>query len=139
MAEQFQLPNGMFSISPELTAWVNEQRKAGRSDADIMSQMRRVIGVLQPIRDMADPIHENVSRFETEFNLNWAKANPELFVESVQTFQRRAPITHWQHFIDLSRDCFMKLIAVRRDKPFDSVTDYVMEDKLYLRETGYDV
>lgn len=88
---------------------------------------------------MAEPIHDNVSRFETEFNLNWAKANPELFVERVETFQSRAPITHWQHFIDLSRDRFMKLIAVRRDKPFDSVTDYVMEDKLYLRETGYDV
>lgn len=80
---------------------------------------------------MSDPIHDNVSRFDTEFNLNWAKANPELFVERVKSFQDRAPITDWKHF--------MKLIAVRRDQPFDSVTDYVMEDKLYLRETGYDV
>lgn len=139
MAEQYKLPNGMFTISPELTAWVNEQRRAGVRDEQIMSQMRRVIGVIQPLRDAEAEIGENVTRSETEFNLNWAKANPELFAQSVAAFQKKAPITHWQHFIDLSRDCFMKLIAVRRDKPFDSVTDYVMEDKLYLRETGYDV
>lgn len=139
MAEQFQLPNGMFSISPELTAWVDAQRRAGRSDSDIMSQMRRVIGIIQPIRDAEAPVADNVSRTETEFNLNWAKVNPELFADGVTAFQNKTPITHWQHFVDLSRKSFMTLIAVRRDKPFDSVTDYVMEDKLYLRETGYDV
>lgn len=139
MADQFQLPNGMFSISPELTKWVDAQRSAGRTDMDIMSQMRRVIGVLQPIRDAEAPVADNVSRTETEFNLNWAKANPELFADAVVAFQNKTPITHWQHYVDLSRGSFMKLIAVRRDKPFDSVTDYVMEDKLYLRETGYDV
>lgn len=139
MAEQYKLPNGMFTISPELTAWVDEQRRAGRNDSDIMSQMRRVISVLQPIRDAEAPIADNVTRTETEININWGKANPELYVQSVEAFQNKTPITHWQHFIDLSRKGFMKLIAVRRDKPFDSVTDYVMEDKLYLRETGYDV
>lgn len=139
MAEQFQLPNGMFSISPELTEWVNSQRRAGRPDHDIMSQMRRVIGVLQPLRDAEEPISDSVSRSETEFNLNWAQANPELFVQAVQAFQKKAPITHWRHYVDLSRASFMTLIADRREKPFDSVTDYVMEDKLYLKETGYDV
>lgn len=81
----------------------------------------------------------NVTRTDREFNLNWAKANPALFVQSVADFQNETPITHWRHFVDLSRGSFVKLIAVRRDKPFDSVTDYVMDDKLYLRETGYDI
>jgi hypothetical protein len=89
--------------------------------------------------DGTEPFHDNVTRSETEINLGWAEANPELFVRSVKTFQHRAPITHWQHYIDLSREHFMKLIAVRREQPFDSVTDYVMHDTAYLRETGYAV
>lgn len=140
MADQFQLPNGMFSISPELMEWVNSQRRAGRSDSDIMSQMRRVIGVLQPLRDAEEPIRDDVSRTETEFNLNWAKANPELFAQAVESFQSKTPITDWKHFVDLSRESFMTLIAVRRDQPFETVTDYVMADEhLYLRETGHEL
>lgn len=88
---------------------------------------------------MSEPIHENAARFETEFNMNWAKANTELFVERVLQFQARAPITEWAHHVDLSRQHYMKLIAVRRDQPFDSVTDYVTHPTAYLRETGYDV
>lgn len=81
--------------------------------------------------------HDSVSRADRDMSLNWATANPELFVQSVKDFQNEYPITHWQHHVDLSRQHFMKLIAVRRAKPFDSVTDYVMDDKLYLKETGY--
>lgn len=114
MAEQFQLPNGMFSISPELTAWVDDQRRAGRSDDEIMSQMRRVVRVLQPLRDAAAEIGENVTRTETEFNLGWATANPELFAESVVAFQKKAPATGWTHHVDLDRSGFMTLIAVRK-------------------------
>lgn len=83
--------------------------------------------------------HESVTRTEREMNLNWAKANPALFVQSFIDFQSETPITDWQHFVDLSRPAFIKLIAVRRKEPFNTVTDYVMADKVYLRETGYDV
>lgn len=83
--------------------------------------------------------HDSVTRTEREMSLGWATANPALFVQSIKDFQSEAPITDWRHYVDLSRNHFMKLIAVRRDKPFDSVTDYVMDDKLYLRETGYDI
>lgn len=82
--------------------------------------------------------HDSVTRTEREMSLGWAAANPALFVQSIKTFQTECPITHWRHHVDLSREHFMKLIAVRRDKPFASVTDYVMEDKLYLREIGMD-
>lgn len=73
-------------------------------------------------------------------NFGWAVANPELFVRSVMDFQTEYPITDWEHRVDLSRNHFMKLIAVRRDKPFDSVTDYIMagDSKLYLHEIGMD-
>lgn len=83
--------------------------------------------------------HDSVSRTETEMSLGWAVANPALFVQSVKDFQAKAPITDWRHYVDLSREHFMTLIAVRRDEPFASVTDYVMHDKAYLRETGYDI
>jgi hypothetical protein len=86
-----------------------------------------------------EPLHDNVTRSETEINLGWAAANPELFVRSVKRFQAVAPITHWQHRIDLSREHYMKLIAVRRKEPFDSVADYVTHPTAYLRESGYDV
>ena len=82
--------------------------------------------------------HESVTRSEKEMSMGWAQANPALFVTSIKDFQTEFPITDWKHFVDLSRQHFMKLIAVRRDKPFDSVTDYVMEDKLYLHEIGMD-
>ena len=84
--------------------------------------------------------HESVTRSEKEMNFGWAQANPELFVRSVMAFQTEFPITDWQHHVDLSRAHFMKLIAVRRAKPFDSTTDYVMaeDSKLYLKEIGYD-
>lgn len=50
------------------------------------------------------------------------------------------PITDWEHRVDLSHNHFMKLIAVRRDKPFDSVTYYIIagDSKLYLHEIGMD-
>lgn len=138
MAEQFQLPNGMFSISPELTAWVDSQRRAGRSDEDIMSQMRRVIGVLQPLKDAEAPIADNVSRTETEMNLVWARNNPELFVQAVEAFQNKTPVTHWRHTVDLGRKGFVTLIANRRPQPFDDVQAYLAEDNgnLFLREIG---
>lgn len=84
--------------------------------------------------------HESVSRSEKEMNFGWAQANPELFVRSVMAFQAEFPITDWRHHVDLSRNHFMKLIAVRRDTPFDSTTDYVMaeDSKLYLKEIGLD-
>lgn len=84
--------------------------------------------------------HASVTRSEKEMNFGWARANPALFVQSVMTFQAEFPVTDWQHHVDLSRNHFVTLIAVRRDKPFDSVTDYIMADdsKLYLKETGYD-
>ena len=115
MADQFQLPNGMFSISPDLTAWVDSQRRAGRSDSDIMSQMRRVIGVLQPLKDAEAPIAADVSRTETEMNLGWAESNPELFVQAVKAFQAKTPAAQWTHRIDLSRVGFVTLTAIRRD------------------------
>jgi hypothetical protein len=140
VADQFQLPNGMFSISPELTQWVDSQRRAGRSDEDIMSQMRRVIGVLQPLRDAEAEIAENVSRTETEFNFVWAENNPELFAQGVKAFQTKTPITHWQHFVDLGRAGFITLIAVRRPQPFESVQDYLNHGRLqgetFLSEIG---
>lgn len=77
------------------------------------------------------------SRIETEMSLGWAQANPALFVASVKAFQTNHPITDWRHHVDLSREHMMTLIAVRRDKPFASVTDYVMHPSAYLNETGY--
>lgn len=127
------------TVSPELAGWTELELLKGRSVEQIKTQLRRVMRVVTPLREAEAPVAENVSRTETEFNLNWARENPELFAQAVAAFQTKTPITHWQHFVDLSRQSFMKLIAARRDKPFDSVTDYVMEDKLYLRETGYDV
>lgn len=84
--------------------------------------------------------HPSVSRAEKEMNFGWAQANPALFVQSVMGFQNEYPITDWRHHVDLSRNHFMKLIAVRRDKPFDSTTDYIMaeDSKLYLHEIGMD-
>jgi hypothetical protein len=127
------------TVSKELADWAEVQFAAGRSLDSVRQQLRRVIRAVTPLREAAEPIADNVTRTETEFNLNWAHENPELFAQAVKAFQTKAPITHWAHHIDLSREQFMTLIAVRRDKPFDSVMDYVMADKLYLRETGYDV
>lgn len=79
------------------------------------------------------------SRVDTEMSLGWATANPALFVEAVKRFQDRHPIYEWKHHVDLSREHTMRLIAVRREVPFASTTDYVMDEKAYLRETGYDV
>lgn len=84
--------------------------------------------------------HKSVSRAEKEMNFGWAVANPELFVRSVMDFQTEYPITDWEHRVDLSHNHFMKLIAVRRDKPFGSVTYYIIagDSKLYLHEIGMD-
>lgn len=137
--EQTRFTIQISTVSNDLADWAEKQFDAGRSIESVQEQLRRVMRVVTPLRKAVEPIHENVTRSETEINLGWAEANPELFVQSVKGFQAKAPITHWRHFVDLSREHYIKLIAVRRDQPFDSVTDYVMEEKLYLRESGYDV
>ena len=82
--------------------------------------------------------HESVTRAEREMSMGWAKANPALFIQSVEDFKNDYPITDWRHYVDLSRNHHMKLIAVRRAEPFASVEDYVMA-RGYLTETGYDL
>lgn len=85
--------------------------------------------------------HASVSRTEREFNEGWAKANQALFANYVFAFQAETPITEWQHFVDLSRPGFMKLIAVRREKPFASIQEYLAAGRVdggtYLKEVGY--
>lgn len=127
------------TVSAELADWAQAQFAAGRSVEQVKSQVRRVMRVITPLREAEAPLSPETSRTETEFNLNWARENPELFAQAVAAFQTKTPITDWKHFVDLSRQSFMVLIAVRRDKPFETVTDYVMEDKLYLTETGYEL
>lgn len=68
-------------------------------------------------------------------SLGWAAANPLLFIERIKKFQTETPITHWEHRVDLSREHVMKLIAVRRTIPFDSLTEYVT-DRAYPKEIG---
>lgn len=137
---QTELLAQVANISMDLYNWMQGQFRAGRSIDGVKQQLRRVIGAIQPLRDAEAPIGENTTRTETEFNLNWARENPELFVQAVTAFQNKAPITEWKHFVDLSRKYVMTLIAVRRDEPFDHVTDYVMADgHLYLRETGHEM
>ena len=86
--------------------------------------------------------HASVTRTEREFNEGWAKANQALFVNYVFSFQAEAPIEEWQHFVDLSRPGFMKLIAVRRAKPFKDRAEYLADGRVdggtYLKEIGYD-
>ena len=83
-------------------------------------------------------IYQNVSRADSEFNLNWATENPELFVQSFKDFQDRYPITDWIHRIDLSLRCYVKLIAIRREQPFASVKDYIESHngETFLSEIG---
>lgn len=78
----------------------------------------------------------NVSRAETSMYLSWGRENPALFVQSVERFQQDHPVTHWRHHIDLGLRGSVKLIAVRREQPFDSVQDYLAVDNLYLSEIG---
>lgn len=80
--------------------------------------------------------HANITRSEREVSMGWAEANPSLFVATVQSFKRECPVTEWKHFVDLSRTHHMKLIAVRRDTPFETVADYVLSPA-YLTEGGY--
>jgi len=134
-----RMANGKFAVEPGLLAWIDNAFRSGFTKEAVVEQCRRVIRAIHPRRDDDTSVSAETSRFETEMNMGWAKANPELFVASVESFQSRAPITGWQHHIDLSRGGFLKLIAVRRDQPFESVTDYVMADGVYSREIGYDV
>lgn len=56
----------------------------------------------------------NEARTETEINLNWARENPSLFVDTVASFQNARPPEGWSHQIDLSRMGFVTLIANRK-------------------------
>lgn len=88
---------------------------------------------------MAAP-HPFCSRTESEFNLLWAENNPALFVSRIQEFQKDHPVTHWRHHVDLGRNGFITLIAVKRDTPFDTVQDYLkagrLDGELFLSEIG---
>lgn len=80
----------------------------------------------------------STSRVSVTLNLHWARANPLLFIDRVAGFSEDCPVTEWTHWVDLSRDHTVVLIAVRRDVPFESVTDYVTHPTAYLLETGYE-
>lgn len=85
--------------------------------------------------------HDSVTRTEREVNFAWATNHPELFVTTFKNFQDETPVTHWRHHIDLGRPGYVKLIATRRAKPFDSVKDYLVDGssdgRTYLTEIGY--
>ncbi len=68
-----------------------------------------------------------VSRSETEMNRGWATANPELFSARVWRFQEEFPIDDWKHTMDMSRNGTIKLIAIRREVPYDVERDYLNE------------
>jgi hypothetical protein len=134
--EQIEFCKQLKSVSQDLADWADQQFDAGRSLDHVKEQLLRVMKIVTPLRAAAEPVAENVTRTETEMNFGWAQQVPHLFVKSIQSFQKKTPITHWRHFIDLSRDGFITLIAQRRETPFDSVTEYLADDKRYLREVG---
>jgi hypothetical protein len=68
-----------------------------------------------------------VTRTETEFNFNWAKENPELFVQNFQKFANEYPIDSWKHYLDLSRTGYVTIIANRREKSYDFDNDFLVE------------
>lgn len=125
------------SVSAELAVWAENQIRQGRSLGAIKEQLRHAMRVVTPLREAVEPPADNVTQIEQEFNFVWAQNNPELFAQALREFQRKTPITHWRHRIDLSREGFLTLYAYRRPKPFGSVRDYLAVDKLYLREIGY--
>lgn len=91
--------------------------------------------------ERTDPIRDLLSRVDTEFSNVWATEHPALFVEGVQRFQRDYPTLAWRHHVDLSRAGFIKLIAVRRERPFKDMQEYLaagrLDGELYLSEVGY--
>lgn len=46
--DQFKLDNGHWSISKALLGWVDQQRRSGRSDDEIVSQLHRVADNIKP-------------------------------------------------------------------------------------------
>lgn len=137
--DRIALVKQLETVSPEIADWAERQLCDGQTVEQIKERLRRVMRIAAPLRSAEQPIGDQVSRIDTEFNLNWADANPELFAQAVRAFQTKTPVTHWAHHVDLSRECYITLIAVRRAQPFDSVKDYLADDKRYLRETGFNV
>lgn len=135
--DQIAFCQQLSTVSQDLADWADKQFDAGRSLDSVKEQLLRVMKVVTPLRAAAEPVADNVSRIETEMNSGWAEQVPHLFVQSVFAFQKKTPITHWRHFVDLSREGYITIIAQRREKPFDSIKDYLADDKLYLRETGH--
>lgn len=134
--DQLTFVGQIATVSAELAQWAQEQFNNGRSLESVKEQLLHVMKIVAPFRAAAEPIAENVTRTEIEMNFAWAEQVPHLFVQSVKEFQNKTPITHWRHHVDLGRKGFITLIATRREKPFDSVQDYLADDKLYLREVG---
>lgn len=137
--EQIEFIHQIATVSNDLAGWAEKQFINGRSLDSVKEQLRRVMRVVTPLREAAEPIRDSVTATSVEFSLGWAEENPELFAQSVREFQRNTPITHWSHRVDFSRDRFVTFYAYRRPKPFGSVTDYLKSEKLYLREIGYAV
>lgn len=82
--------------------------------------------------------HDSVTRTSREVNLGWAENNPQLFVQTVKSFQAETPITHWQHFIDLSRNGYVTFHANRRETPFLDTKEYLAHSSgnRFLKEIG---
>lgn len=119
--EQIEFLLQLAPVSKELRDWASGQFESGRTVDHVKTQLRRVMQIAAPLRQARQTVEPNVSQFEHEFNLGWARENPELFVQSVTEFQTNTPTTRWRHYIDLSRDGFVKLIAVRRIMPLGTV------------------
>lgn len=134
--EQIEFCQQISTVSNDLADWAEKQFQGGRSLESVKEQILRVMKIVVPLRKAAEPVRDNVTRIEIEMNLGWAQDVPHLFVQSIAEFQNKTPITHWRHYVDLGRNGFISLMAERREKPFDSVKDYLADDKRYLREIG---
>lgn len=134
--DRIKLVREFETVSPDLADWAERELSSGQTVEQITARLRRVMAIVAPLRAAAEPLPANVTQTETEFSLGWARANPELFAQAVESFQTKTPVTHWRHGIDLGRTGFLKLLAYRRPVPYASIMEHLDDGDTYLREIG---
>lgn len=59
-----------------------------------------------------------LSRVETEINMVWADMHPDIFLKTIASFDETYPAPEWSRRIDLTRNGFITLVAIKpTDEP----------------------